>query len=535
MSSQSDTTGQPSKSGFHQAASFVERALSFRTNAQRTASSSSAANDDPSSSTSQRRALAKPAISAPLSAEDVKETAGSFPALSESQIKKLLPGAELEQAREWVTAALQEMHLNYDLDPKLLGERSDSNRGNALIALLLSRIVVRQPGSQDEEHERGEGHLSGAVVDQDGQSGRDTLSSNEGAKPKSALIAPPREYETHDLLKAIDKKDVETILAIRNANFDLLLDLSQGGGPAAKNSPAASQAGGSTNTPLGYAISLGKGWESVSIVLVGALSKFVNQLPDDEDEYENAPQAATTIGGTVTKVKKPKKLQLDPHTMARLRKIRVNLKLAIDHSIFQDQTSLLASYLQVLVMSEGSPFLISAIEDVAHCLTIRYSANSDGGADPVERSRSQVMQFVTDSLRHKSDKVAAVKDYIANAQSDLLLMSLWTLIKLSRSQLDAVQQSLGSGARGEAELGDLASPLPPFFFARDDRVASQFVTRLGKLVHAIDGLSGTRGPPAALVKLATRVAEALQEGARRKGSHERLQLVAGVLDGSKRA
>ncbi|CDS00020.1 uncharacterized protein SPSC_02692 [Sporisorium scitamineum] len=533
MSGQGGAAGQPPKGGFHQAASFVERALSFRTNAQRTASSSSAPSEDPSASTLQRRAFTKPVISAPLTATDVKETAGSFPTISESQIKKLFPGADLEQARQWVSAALQEMHLNYDLDPKLLGERSDANRGNALIALLLSRIIV--PSLQDEEHERGEGHLSGAVVDQDSQRRDDASSTHEGVKPKSALTAPPREYETHNLLKAIDKKDVETILAIRNANFDLLLDLSQGGGPAAKNSPAASQAGGSTNTPLGYAISLGKGWESVSIVLVGALSKFVNQLPDDEDEYENAPQAATIIGGTVSKVKKPKKLRLDPRTMARLRKIRVNLKLAIDHSIFQDQTSLLASYLQVLVMSEGSPFLHSAIEDVAHCLTLRFSVHSDGGADPVERSRSQVMQFVTDALRHKSDKVAAVKDYIANAQSDLLLMSLWSLVKLSRSQLEAVKQTLGRGTMDEAELGDLANPLPSFFFARDDRVASQFIARWGRLVHAIDGLGGTRGLPAGLVKVAGRVAEALQEGARRKGSHERLELVAGVLDGSKRA
>ncbi len=90
---------------------------------------------------------------------------------------------------------------------------------------------------------------------------------------------------------------METILAIRNANFDLLLDLSHSGGPAAKNSPAASAAGGSSNTPLGYAISLGKGWESVSIVLVGALSKFVNQLPDDEDEFETLRLQRRRWGG----------------------------------------------------------------------------------------------------------------------------------------------------------------------------------------------------------------------------------------------
>ncbi len=230
------------------------------------------------------------------------------------------------------------------------------------------------------------------------------------------------------------------------------------------------------------------------------------------------------------KVKKPKKLQLDPRTMSRLRKIRVNLKLAIDHSIFQDQTSLLASYLQVLVMSEGSPFLHSAIEDVAHCMSTRYSAATDGGADPVARSRSQVMQFVTESLRHKSDKVAAVKDYIANAQSDLLLMSIWDLVRLTKSQLNAAKEGLSSGSIDEAELGDLGNPLPMYFFARDDRVAANFVTRMAKLTRVSEGLTGTKGPKAGLVKLGNRLAEALQEGARRKTSHERLELIVGVLE-----
>lgn len=522
---QGASSSAPPKSGFHQAASFVERALSFRSNAQRSTSSSSVPKPD---NTSTQNTYQKPVVNAPLTAADVKETE-TFPNITEAQVDRLLPGDELEQARKYVLAALQEMHLNYDLDPKLLGERSDVNKGNALLALLLSRIIIKTPEAENE-HERGEGHLSGAVPDQESGSAAKDASSDHHAKPKSAVAAPPRAYETHDLLKAIDKKDAETILAIRNANFDLLLDLSQGG-TTTKNSPAASQAGGSTNTPLGYAISLGKGWESVSIVLVGALSKFVNQLPDDEDEFENDPHSTNTIGGAVTKVKNPKKLQLDPRTMTRLRKIRVNLKLAIDHSIFQDQTSLLASYLQVLVMSEGSPFLHAAIEDVAHCLGVRYSANSDGGADPAVRARSQVMQFVSESLKHKQDKVAAVKDYIANAVGDLLLMSLWEKVRLSRGQVERAKE--GMGEEGGGEVGDLANPLPMYFFARDDRVASHYVGRVGKLQHVVDAVGG-KGPPTGLLKLAMKTAEVLQEGARRKTSHERLELVEAVLNGSKR-
>ncbi len=141
------------KSGFHQAASFVERALSFRTNTQRATSSSSTAGNDASSS-SQQQAPIKPLIKAPLTAKDLKETE-VFPHVAETHIEKLLPGEDLEHARQWVQAALQEMHLNYDLDPKLLGERSDANRGNALIALLLSRITLPSPKDADSEHERG--------------------------------------------------------------------------------------------------------------------------------------------------------------------------------------------------------------------------------------------------------------------------------------------------------------------------------------------------------------------------------------------
>ncbi|KAI3483609.1 hypothetical protein L1887_53525 [Cichorium endivia] len=223
------------KSGFHQAASFVERALSFRTNAQRSSAPTSGPNEASSSA-----APTKPTIRSALSASDLKRI-DSFPAVPDEQIQRLLPGEDLQDAREWVRAALQEMHLNFDLDPKLLGEHSDANRGNALLALLLSRIVVSAPDSAGDADGREPGHLSGAVVDQEGRAAKGEASS-EAFKSKSAGVAPPREYETHDLLKAIDKKDVETILAIRNANFDLLLDLSQGGSKA-KTSAAAAQAG----------------------------------------------------------------------------------------------------------------------------------------------------------------------------------------------------------------------------------------------------------------------------------------------------
>ena len=103
-------------------------------------------------------------------------------------------------------------------------------------------------------------------------------------------------------------------MAIRDANFALLL-----GGDDAR-------------TPLEYAISLGPEYERVSLFLAGALSRFVNNLPN---EMQNA----------------------DPATLAVLRKVRANLKLAIDHSLGREQTSLVASYIQILVMAEGQQWV----------------------------------------------------------------------------------------------------------------------------------------------------------------------------------
>lgn len=473
------------KSGFQHAATFVERALSFKPR--------SVSQEGPAPFQSR----GKMAPVAPLNAKDLEESR-IFPSVSDEQLLKLLPGDELEDARTCVKVALQDMHLNYDLDPKLLGERSEANRGNRIIALLVSRMSVQERSADGSIiHDRS---LSGQSMDTDySEPGYAQSVGSVGRSGSTAVLR--RNFETHDLLKAIDNKDMETILAIRDANFDLLLDLSQGGSSNSSNSGANSGSGGTLNTPLGYAISLGRDWQGTSIILVGALSKFVNTLPDDEDDYQ-AP-----VAGAHIKQKKPKKLQLDPRTMQRLRKIRVNLKLAIDHSVVQDQNSLLASYLQVLVMSEGSPFLLNAIETIEHCLVSKLG-------DPVAQSRSQVLQFVTDSLKRKQDKIAAVKDYISNAQGDLLLMALWNSVRLPKSSLAEI-------ASTSSDTEDLANPLPLYSFARDDRVTGQFVERMGKIQH----YDQTNRQHTALLKLAARVAEALQHGTRRRNSNERLDII----------
>ncbi|KAN0065592.1 hypothetical protein ACQY0O_000710 [Thecaphora frezii] len=435
-------------------------------------------------------------------------TADSFPPIDEGKLEAIWPSPGFDAVRSNVLAALDDMKLNFDLDPKRLGQRSDVHSGYQAIALVLSRLEVGAPS--EEVH-------SAALEGRDPQPHDAASHGPRGVtETKPNPTVPPagaRRYEPHDLLKAIERRDTDTILQIRDADFDLLLDLSAAGAGGAVSSSTA--AAGTTNahaqTPLGYAISLGPGWEGVAVVLVGALSKWVNMLPDDEDQQEQA------------KGKAPTRTELDQKTVARLRKVRVNLKMAIEYSVVREQTRLVASYVQVLVMSEGTPFLLNTISSLQHTLLSPSPSSSVVG-----QARSSILQFVTDALRHKANRVAAVQDYVANATLDLVLMAVWDLVKLSSSEIPDQE------AEGDPHPHpDLAVQIPLYYFARDDRVTRCFEERVGRLNIFLDGKEqqeakrGKRNPT--VWKIARNVVHALDQGSRRKASDERLKVVAGVL------
>lgn len=153
----------------------------------------------------------------------------AFPVVDEAALFALFPsvggtgpGAAYEQAqigdaRRCVRAALDEMRLNYDLDPGLLGERSEVSRGYAQIAWLLTHLRLAHSAADDqaqEEHTRLD-----PIPDE--QPASSVMSGKSKGRQK-------RPFETHDLLKAIDRHDVETIIEIRDSAFDLLLDITTG-------------------------------------------------------------------------------------------------------------------------------------------------------------------------------------------------------------------------------------------------------------------------------------------------------------------
>ncbi|KAL8278980.1 hypothetical protein RQP46_008649 [Phenoliferia psychrophenolica] len=163
------------------------------------------------------------------------------------------------------------------------------------------------------------------------------------------------------------------------------------------------------------------------------------------------------VGGTtplVNDVSDNEMDRLEPSTRSTLRAIRANLKVAIQYGLASSQTDLIASFLQVTVMSEGDKFIHTATNKVAHALRA-----GPAGA-PVASASTILAKWVSREL--KEQEVASVSEYIANATADLVLLGLWHVAT------DAV--------KGEA--------IPTWYFARDDRITKALDERLDELKRA---------------------------------------------------
>jgi len=222
--------------------------------------------------------------------------------------------------------------------------------------------------------------------------------------------AKKRNWESHDVYRAIEKKDLTTLFEIRDSAFALLVQKT------------------GSQTPLLYASRIGKSHREIAILLTGALSRFVNQLPDDV------------------------RLQT-PQMQSLIRAVRANLKLAINESLTSNQTELISSYLQIIIMSEGEKWILEQTQNVA--LALRLPGKE---GKPVQTAMNAVKNFATRELRtlEKGNAVASVEDYLANATNDLVIMALWS----------SVTDKMG---------GKL---LPSYQFGRDERIFKSFADNI---------------------------------------------------------
>ncbi|CAO1625162.1 unnamed protein product [Sympodiomycopsis kandeliae] len=401
-----------------------------------------------------------------------------FPSLSQEMIKTIWSGDE--QSIKCVDKAIEEMQLNWQLDPKLVaGERSEANHGYAVIVTLLRHIALAN------------GKNAGNRRSQFGATDEEDVQNLTIVQPSSSRNAsstrPTKAYERHDLLRAIEKQDHETILEIRNQNFDLLLDSAPG-----TTSSTSGSGSSSMQTPLGYTISLGATYTSTAIILAGVMSKYVNNLPD------HLPRRKGDASGEGW---------LDNQMLERIKKLKMNLKLAIDTSLQTDQTMLLSSYIQILFMSNG----ISFITDSVSTLTLSIRNNS---TNIVSESREIILQFITHNLKKKYNDsnpiVAGIQDLIDNATGDLILMAFWSILRQPASD----------------DL-ELKEQLPPYAFARDDRITTIYIQRVN-LLQSMGTSASTAANMAQVWRKATAVKDSLQgleTGIRRMNAKERLQRI----------
>ena len=156
-------------------------------------------------------------------------------------------------------------------------------------------------------------------------------------------------------------------------------------------------------TPLVHAMRIGKSHQDIAILLVGAMSRWVNRLEDEDMDKPKTKALLKALRASLV-------ILTDRHALHSLETFFLhlyipgtNLKLAIDGSLQLHQSDLIASFLQTLVMSEGDRWLGNQVNKVS--LALR--AGTEG--KPVETAGDCVRSFATKELG-KAQAIAALED-----------------------------------------------------------------------------------------------------------------------------
>lgn len=194
-----------------------------------------------------------------------------------------------------------------------------------------------------------------------------TSMESSGSTPRSPIVPQLtawKDPEGFEVLRAVEKKDIVFLMEIRDRAFQLLLRKT------------------GDVTPLLHAMRIGQSHRDVAIVLLGAFSRYINHLSD-----EDIPK---------------------PRTKTLLKALRTNLKLAIDYGLSKSQSDLTASFMQTLIMSEGDKWVWAQVSTISRAL----KAGTVG--QPVKTADSVVRRFATKELG-KADLIATLEDYLGNA------------------------------------------------------------------------------------------------------------------------
>lgn len=137
------------------------------------------------------------------------------------------------------------------------------------------------------------------------------------------------------------------------------------------------------------------GNKDVAIVLLGAFSRWVNYL---EDSDIHKPQTQSYLKA----LRESAIFPLISNSICNLG-LGVGLKLAINEGLAKSQNDLIASFMQILVMSEGDKWVYAQVSIVSRAL----NAGTDG--KPVQVAGACVRKFATKELG-KADLIASLED-----------------------------------------------------------------------------------------------------------------------------
>lgn len=141
---------------------------------------------------------------------------------------------------------------------------------------------------------------------------------------------------------------------------------------------------------------IGQSHRDVAILLLGAFSRWINHLEDEE-----IPKPRTKVI-----LKALRKSPTSSYTVLidlSFVSTGTNLKLAIDYGLVKSQSDLTASFLQTLIMSEGDKWVWNQVS------TVSLALRSGTAGQPVKAADSAVRRFATRELG-KAEFIASLED-----------------------------------------------------------------------------------------------------------------------------
>lgn len=112
-------------------------------------------------------------------------------------------------------------------------------------------------------------------------------------------------------------------------------------------------------------------------------------------------------------------------------------------------TDLLSSFFNLIIMLEGNKWVLES----SHLIALALRSGPSGR--PVHSASELVEKWIGRELK-KANQIASVQEWMANSVCDVISLGLWSVV-------------------GDRDFAAAEDPIPPWLFARDDRVSRSVI------------------------------------------------------------